>query len=113
MKDLILFLLSFLPLVDRRDPSMRPSRTDEDNGTPLTDEISDLVRCAATCWRWCRQQVSGEAAFICRISRRLPGPSGRFLPSLAIGFFHQKDAAAPCFVPTAHGFGVAPIPRPP
>ncbi|CAN6164638.1 unnamed protein product [Urochloa humidicola] len=97
----------------RRDASKRPRRA-EDDGTPLPDEIllgifagfleiADLVRCAATCRRW-RRLVSGEAAFIIfrRASRRPgPGPGGRFLPPLALGFFHQHDAAAPRFVPTA------------
>ncbi|CAL5008300.1 unnamed protein product [Urochloa decumbens] len=92
----------------RRDPSnfKRPRRADEGDGSPLPDkillgifagiiEIADLVRCAATCRRW-RRLVSCEAAFIVS-SRRRPG---RFMPPLALGFFHQRDGAAPRFIPT-------------
>ncbi|CAL5008305.1 unnamed protein product [Urochloa decumbens] len=97
---------SWLPV--RRDPSKLPRRAEGD-GTPLPDEIllgifagfpeiADLVRCAATCRRW-RRLVSGEAAFI---SRRRPGTGdNKFQPPLALGFFHQHDAAAPRFVPMA------------
>ncbi|KAG2576858.1 hypothetical protein PVAP13_6NG062200 [Panicum virgatum] len=95
-------------LSGRRNPS--ESRGAEDNGTSLTDEIllfifatfldiADLVRCAATCRRW-RRLVSGEAAFICRGPRR-PGPDGKFLPPLAVGFFYQLHVAATRFVPMA------------
>ncbi|TVU42911.1 hypothetical protein EJB05_09335, partial [Eragrostis curvula] len=91
-----------------RDPSDKPPRRPEDDGTPLSDEIllvifagfpdlADLVRCAFTCRRW-RRLVSGEAAFLCRTPRRL---GGKFIPGLALGFFHHLDegAAAPRFVP--------------
>ncbi|CAO2189682.1 unnamed protein product [Urochloa humidicola] len=99
-------------LPDGRDPSKRPRRADEGDGTPLPDEIllgifagvpeiADLIRCAATCRRW-RCLVSGEAAFI--ISRRASRQRlGRFVPPLALGFFLHGDAgaAAPRFIPTA------------
>ncbi|RCV31881.1 LOW QUALITY PROTEIN: hypothetical protein SETIT_6G213400v2 [Setaria italica] len=93
----------------------RTPRVEED-GVPLGDEIllqvfaghsletDDLVRCAATCRRWCRL-VSGEAEFICRLRRR---PSSdryyfRFRP-LAVGFFHRshdddETGAPPRFIP--------------
>ncbi|CAL5010281.1 unnamed protein product [Urochloa decumbens] len=91
-----------------RDPSKLPRRAEGD-GTPLPDEIllgifagfpeiANLVRCVATCRRW-RRLVSGEAAFI---SRQRPGTGdNKFQPPLALGFFHQHDAAAPRFIPKA------------
>lgn len=81
----------------------------DDDGLPLSDEslllifsaladTGDLVRCAATCRRWCRL-VSADAAFICR--RAPPPPSDPFIRSLALGFFHSRTdgAAPPRFVP--------------
>ncbi|RLN04298.1 hypothetical protein C2845_PM13G03770 [Panicum miliaceum] len=107
-------------LSGRRNPS--ESRRAEDDGTSLTDEIllfifatfleiTDLVRCAATCRRW-RRLVSGEAAFICRGLKR-PGPGGRFIPALAVGFFHQLDVAATRFVPMASASRRFPVLREP
>ncbi|KAG8087998.1 hypothetical protein GUJ93_ZPchr0010g10052 [Zizania palustris] len=81
----------------------------EDDGFPLNDELllllvfvassldtDDLVRCAATCRRWCRL-VAHDAHYICR----LKPPSERFLRALTVGFFHQShlddSGAAPRF----------------
>ncbi|KAF8781336.1 hypothetical protein HU200_000542 [Digitaria exilis] len=97
----------------RRDPSSRPRRS-EDDGTPLPDEISSSSSPASRarrprpwrrhlqgCRRWHRL-VSGEAAFICRRAMKLPGSGVKFLPPLAVGFFHHHpNAAAPRFVPMA------------
>ncbi|KAL6905618.1 hypothetical protein ACP4OV_003219 [Aristida adscensionis] len=47
---------------------------------------ADFARCAATCRRWARVVAAHAAA----ISRALP-PPGRFLPPLALGFFHQEN----------------------
>ncbi|KAF8689828.1 hypothetical protein HU200_041459 [Digitaria exilis] len=63
---------------------------------------ADVARHAATCRRCWHRLVSGEAAFICRRTMKLPGSGVKFLPPLAVGFFHHHpNAAAPCFVPTA------------
>ncbi|KAG2581877.1 hypothetical protein PVAP13_6KG075100, partial [Panicum virgatum] len=107
-------------LSGRRNPS--ESRRDENDGTSLADEIllfifatfleiADLVRCAATCRRW-RRLVSGEAAFICSGLRR-PGPGGKFLPPLAVGFFYQLGEAATRFVPMASASRRFPVLREP
>ena len=97
--------------VRRGEPFKRESRggggaatAGDDDGLPLDDEslllvfsalaatVADLVRCAATCQRWCRL-VSAYAAFICR---REPPRSDPFVRSLALGFFHLRtNAAAP------------------
>ncbi|KAF8730182.1 hypothetical protein HU200_017154 [Digitaria exilis] len=90
----------------RRDPSSRPRRS-EDDGTPLPDEILLVIFAGFPeladlgCRRWHRL-VSGEAAFICRRAMKLPGSGVKFLPPLAVGFFHHHpNAAAPRFVPMA------------
>jgi hypothetical protein len=77
-------------------PSKRARRI-VDDGTPLTDEIlvgifaglPDLVLCAGTCRRW-RRLVSGEAAFISRVSRRTRGV---FVRILALGLFYTHPTA--------------------
>ncbi|GJM91619.1 hypothetical protein PR202_ga08014 [Eleusine coracana subsp. coracana] len=104
-------------LAARRKPSKKRARRtattiadgEEDDGTPLTDEIlvgifaglpdlADIVRAAATCRRW-RSLVSGESAFISRDSRRT---RGIFLCGLALGFFYtDRKGAVPRFTPTA------------
>jgi len=104
--------------VRRGEPFKRESRggggaatAGDDDGLPLDDEslllvfsalaatVADLVRCAATCQRWCRL-VSAYAAFICR---REPPRSDPFVRSLALGFFHSRTnavaASPPRFVP--------------
>ncbi|WVZ94983.1 hypothetical protein U9M48_040800 [Paspalum notatum var. saurae] len=93
----------------RRDPTRRPRQADGGGGgTALADELllliftrlpdlSDLVRCTATCRRW-RRLVSGDAAFICRTPRR---PPGRFVGGFALGFFQPLADAAPRFVALA------------
>jgi hypothetical protein len=96
---------------DRRGPSA--SRRADDDGTPLLEDIllfifatfldiADLVRCAATCRRW-RRLVSGDAAFICR-GLQGPGPGGKFIPPLAIGYFRQHDAAFVQMAPALRRF---------
>ncbi|CAN6227698.1 unnamed protein product [Urochloa humidicola] len=49
----------------------------------LFSDAAAVARCAAVCRRWGRVVAAREAA----ISRALP-PPGRFLPNLALGFFH-------------------------
>ncbi|RCV29946.1 hypothetical protein SETIT_6G054600v2 [Setaria italica] len=104
----------------RRGPSA--SRRADDDGTPLHEEIilfifatfldiADLVRCAATCRRW-RRLVSGDAAFICRGLQR-PGPGGKFIPPLAVGYFRQHDADTIHFVPMAPALRRFPLLREP
>jgi hypothetical protein len=56
--------------------------------------------------------VSGEAAFICSGLRR-PGPGGKFLPPLAVGFFYQLGEAATRFVPMASASRRFPVLREP
>ncbi|CAL4995509.1 unnamed protein product [Urochloa decumbens] len=56
---------------------------------------ADVLRCAATCRRWARVVATRAAA----ISRVLPPPPpARYLPHLALGFFHHqtKDGAGRC-----------------
>ncbi|CAM0885330.1 unnamed protein product [Alopecurus aequalis] len=59
-------------------------------------DTAAVVRCAATCRRW--GHVVATSATI--ISRSLP-PLGRFMPELAVGFFHQETdlPAAPSWLP--------------
>ncbi|CAO2140884.1 unnamed protein product [Urochloa humidicola] len=101
--------------------SRRHRRVPDDAGAPpttLPDDVlfgifsrvsdaADVLRCAATCRRWGRVVAARAAA----ISRALPPPPAKYLPHLALGFFHQqtKDGAGRCvrggprlrFVPTA------------
>ncbi|KAL6850358.1 hypothetical protein ACP4OV_020985 [Aristida adscensionis] len=69
------------------------------NGTVLTDDalaavfsrlpgVADVVRCAATCRRWGRLVADRGRA----LARALP-PTGRPLPRLALGVFHQENDA--------------------
>ena len=78
--------------------------------SPVFSNAGDVTRCAAVCRRWGRIVAAREAAIL----RALPLPD-RFLPHLALGFFHvgQRDLGStrrrqlsahqaqtdPCFVP--------------
>nr|TKW38391.1 hypothetical protein SEVIR_1G111550v2 [Setaria viridis] len=87
-----------------------PTTCSSTQSSLVFSDAGDVARCAAVCRRWGRIVAAREAAIL----RALPPPD-RFLPHLALGFFHggQHDLSStrrrqlaaqaqtdPCFVPT-------------